>query len=249
MKNNLTQNTIDPLEIEKFTAMADEWWDPTGKFKPLHMMNATRFEYIVTQIKQHFMLSNNNTKPLQGLRILDIGCGGGLLSEPIFELGATVVGADAALANIHVAQIHASNNGLSIDYRNTTVEELVQKGEQFDVVLNMEVIEHVLVPEAFIKGCGYLLKNGGLMLCSTINRNIKSYIMAIIGAERIMRWLPIGTHDWHKFITPNELQLMIQSAGLSKKETKGFTFNPLNWGWSISINNYSVNYVMAVEKR
>jgi 2-polyprenyl-6-hydroxyphenyl methylase/3-demethylubiquinone-9 3-methyltransferase len=164
------------------------------------------------------------------------------------QLGAEVVGADAALANIKVAKIHALKSGLLIDYRKTTTQALLDNEERFDVVLNMEVIEHVLVPETFIDECACLLRSGGLMFCSTINRNRKSYLMAIIGAERIMRWLPVGTHDWKKFITPNELQQMIQSAGLNQKETRGFIFNPFKWEWSISTSNFSVNYVMTGEK-
>ena len=214
--------TVDDAEIAKFEAMATEWWDPNGKFKPL---------------------------PFAGLRLLDIGCGGGLLAEPMARLGADVVGADAAPRNIPVAQIHAQKSGLTIDYRHTTAEALAAAGEQFDVVLNMEVVEHVADPLAYLTACQQLLKPGGLMICSTINRNPKSFLMAIIGAEYVMRWLPKGTHEWAKFITPDELYDLIRKAGLDPVDRKGFVFNKLTWSWSISARDLSVNYVTASLKR
>jgi len=186
--------------------------------------------------------------PFQGLRILVIGCGGGPLSEPMARLGATVVGADAAARNIPVAQVHAEHSGLDIDYRHTTAEDLAAAGEQFDAILNMEVVEHVADPLAYLTACQQLLKPGGVMLCSTINRNAKSYGMAIIGAEVIMRWLPRGTHEWAKFITPDELFDLIRQAGLEPVDRKGFVFNPISWGWSISDRDLSVNYVTASVK-
>ncbi|MGB5446218.1 MAG: bifunctional 2-polyprenyl-6-hydroxyphenol methylase/3-demethylubiquinol 3-O-methyltransferase UbiG [Psychromonas sp.] len=243
-----SRNTIDESEVAKFEAMSAEWWDPTGKFKPLHMLNSTRLEYIVAQISDEFGRDRNSLKPLEGLRLLDIGCGGGLLSEPMARHGAEVVGADAAARNIPVAKIHAEKSGLSIDYRHTMAEALVDEGEQFDVILNMEVIEHVADPQVFLNACAALLKPGGLMICSTINRNPKSYMVAIIGAERVMRWLPIGTHDWGKFITPDELSGMTKKAGLEPLDRKGFTFNPLLWRWSVSQRDLSVNYVTACIK-
>ena len=243
-----SRNTIDESEIAKFEAMAAEWWDPAGKFKPLHMLNPTRLEYIVDQINAEFGLDAKNLKPFTGLRLLDIGCGGGLLSEPMARLGADVVGADAAAGNIPVAQIHAEQSGLEIDYRNTMAEALVDEGEQFDVILNMEVIEHVADPQAYLTACYALLKPGGLMICSTINRNAKSYMVAIVGAERVMRWLPVGTHEWQKFITPDELFTLIGKSGLEPVDRKGFTFNPLTWRWSISERDLSVNYVTASVK-
>ena len=187
-------------------------------------------------------------RPFEGLRLLDIGCGGGLLSEPMARLGATVVGADAAAGNIPVAQVHAEQSGLEIDYRNVTAEALAEAGEQFDVVLNMEVVEHVADPQAYLTACQQLLKPGGLMICSTINRNPKSFAMAIVGAEYIMRWLPKGTHEWHKFITPDELVNLIQTAGLDPVDRKGFVFNPVSWQWKISDRDLSVNYVTASVK-
>ena len=243
-----SRNTIDDAEVAKFEAMAAEWWDPSGKFKPLHMLNPTRLEYIVDQIAAEFGRDRKSLKPFEGLRLLDIGCGGGLLSEPMARLGATVVGADAAAGNIPVAQIHAEQSGLEIDYRNTMAEALVDDGEQFDVILNMEVIEHVADPQAFLNACEALLKPGGLMICSTINRNPKSYMVAIVGAERVMRWLPVGTHEWDKFITPDELFALIKTAGLEPVDRKGFAFNPLLWSWSISEKDLSVNYVTASVK-
>ena len=241
----MTQSTIDAAEVAKFEAMAAEWWDPTGKFKPLHMMNPCRLDYITRQIAGEFDRDLSAPKPFAGLRLLDIGCGGGLLSEPMARLGAEVVGADAAERNIPVAQIHAEQSGLAIDYRNTTAEALAAAGEQFDVVLNMEVVEHVADPLAYLTACHDLLRPGGLHICSTINRNPKSYAVAIVGAEVVMRWLPRGTHDWAKFITPDELVALLGEAGLEPVDRKGFVFNPLLWSWSISARDLSVNYVTA----
>ena len=240
-----SQTTVDPAEIAKFEAMAAEWWDPTGKFKPLHMLNPCRLDYITSQIAGEFDRDLAGPSAFSGLRILDIGCGGGLLSEPMARLGADVVGADAAEGNLPVARIHAEQSGLTIDYRHTTAEALAEAGEQFDVVLNMEVVEHVADPLAYLTACRQLLKPGGLQICSTINRNPKSYAMAIVGAEVIMRWLPRGTHDWAKFITPDELFDLLSNAGLEPVDRKGFVFNPISWSWSLSDRDLSVNYVTA----
>ena len=242
-------STIDPAEVAKFEAMAAEWGDPNGKFKPLHLMNPCRLDYITTQIAAEFDRNLAGPHPLAGLRILDIGCGGGLLSEPMARLGADVVGADAAARNIPVAQVHAEQSGLKIDYRITTAEDMAAAGEQFDVVLNMEVVEHVADPLAYLTACRQLLKPGGLMLCSTLNRNPKSFMMAIVGAEWVMRWLPKGTHDWAKFITPAELYDLIRKAGLDPVDKKGMVFNPVSWRWSLSDRDLSVNYVTASIKR
>lgn len=241
-------NTIDPKEVAKFQAMASEWWDPLGKFKPLHLMNPCRLAYICDQIAAEYDRDLTAPLPFAGLRILDIGCGGGLLSEPMARLGADVVGADAAARNIPVAQLHAEQSGLKIDYRHTTAEDLANAGEQFDVVLNMEVVEHVSDPLAYLTACHNLLKNDGLMICSTLNRNPKSYVMAIIGAEWVMRWLPKGTHDWAKFITPDELYDLLRRAGLTPVDKKGMVFNPLGWSWSLSTRDLSCNYVTASTK-
>jgi 2-polyprenyl-6-hydroxyphenyl methylase/3-demethylubiquinone-9 3-methyltransferase len=245
--NNAT-NTVDPSEVAKFEAMAAEWWDPKGKFKPLHMLNPCRLDYITAQIAAEFGRDLTTPDPFAGLRLLDIGCGGGLLSEPMARLGALVVGADAAEGNIPVAQVHAAKSGLDIDYRHITAEALAEAGEQFDVVLNMEVIEHVADPQGFLSACQALLKPGGLMICSTLNRTPKSFMAAIVGAEHVMKWLPVGTHDWSKFITPDELYALIEGAGLHPVDRKGFVFNPLAWTWSISDRDLSVNFVTAAVK-
>ncbi|MTJ04684.1 MAG: bifunctional 2-polyprenyl-6-hydroxyphenol methylase/3-demethylubiquinol 3-O-methyltransferase UbiG [Sediminimonas qiaohouensis] len=241
-------STIDSSEVAKFEAMAAEWWDPNGKFKPLHMLNPCRLDYITQQIAAEFDRDLGAEKPFAGLRLLDIGCGGGLLSEPMARLGADVVGADAAEGNIPVAQVHAEQSGLSIDYRFTTAEALAEAGEQFDVVLNMEVVEHVADPLAYLTACRQLLKPGGLHICSTINRNAKSFAMAIVGAEYVMRWLPKGTHEWAKFITPDELYELMRNAGLEPVDRKGFVFNPVSWQWSLSARDLGVNYVTASVK-
>jgi 2-polyprenyl-6-hydroxyphenyl methylase/3-demethylubiquinone-9 3-methyltransferase len=242
------QSTIDAAEVAKFEAMAAEWWDPNGKFKPLHMLNPCRLDYITSQIAAEFERDLEVNAPFAGLRILDIGCGGGLLSEPMARLGADVVGADAAPRNIPVAQVHAEQSGLEIDYRHTTAEDMAAEGERFDVVLNMEVVEHVADPLAYLTACQQLLKPGGLMVCSTINRNPKSFAMAIVGAEYVMRWLPKGTHEWSKFITPDELYGLISQAGLRPVDRKGFVFNPVTWQWRLSDRDLSVNYVTASVK-
>lgn len=242
------QTSIDPDEVAKFEAMAAEWWDPSGKFKPLHMMNPCRLEFINSQIAEKFARDMTKPLPFQGLRILDIGCGGGLLSEPMARLGAEIIGADASAGTLPVARIHAEQMGLTIDYRHASAEELGAAGEQFDVVLNMEVVEHVAEPLAYLTSCQALLKPGGLMLTSTINRNPKSYVIAIVGAEQVMRWLPRGTHEFAKFITPSELEAMISQAGLHVSKQTGFVFNPFGWSWSLSDRDLSVNYAIAAVK-
>lgn len=237
--------SIDPAEIAKFEAMAAEWWDTKGKFKPLHMMNPVRLDYIVTQIAAEFGLDRNAPRPFDGLRILDIGCGGGLISEPMARLGATVVGADAAEGNIAVARLHAEQQGLKIDYRATTAESLLQDDEAFDVVLALEIVEHVAEPAEFVATCHDLASPGGLVLMSTLNRTAKSFGAAIIGAEWVMRWLPKGTHDWNRFITPEELAQMMVQAGLAPVDRRGMVFNPITWGWSLSDRDLSVNYAIS----
>ncbi|MFC6688962.1 bifunctional 2-polyprenyl-6-hydroxyphenol methylase/3-demethylubiquinol 3-O-methyltransferase UbiG [Jhaorihella thermophila] len=239
------QFTVDPAEVAKFEAMAAEWWDPHGKFKPLHMLNPCRLDYITTQIAGEFSRDLSQPRPFEGLRLLDIGCGGGLLSEPMARLGAQVVGADAAEGNLPVARIHAERSGLVIDYRHTTAEALAEAGETFDVVLNMEVVEHVADPLAYLTACRQLVRPGGVHLCSTINRTAKSFAAAIVGAEYVMRWLPRGTHDWSKFITPDELYDLLRRAGFEPVDRKGFVFNPISWQWRLSDRDLSVNYVTA----
>ncbi len=242
-------STIDPAEVAKFEAMAAEWWDPNGKFKPLHLMNPCRLDYITNQIAAEFDRDLTGPLPFKGLRILDIGCGGGLLSEPMARLGADVVGADAAPRNIPVAALHAEQAGLEIDYRFTTAEDLAAAAEAFDVVLNMEVVEHVADPQAYLTACQQLLRPGGLMICSTLNRTVQSFAMAIIGAEWVMRWLPKGTHDWAKFIPPEALYALIRGAGLDPVDRKGMVFNPVKWSWSLSARDLSCNYVTTSIKR
>ena len=246
---NAETHSVDPTEIAKFEAMAAEWWNPHGKFKPLHMMNPVRLGYITRQISAEFGRDLSSKHPFAGLRILDIGCGGGLLSEPMARLGADVTGADAAERNIPVAKLHAEEQGLTIDYRHTTAEALEVAGERYDAVLAMEIVEHVADPSAFLTTCRALLKPGGLIICSTINRNAKSFMTAIIGAEWIMRWLPKGTHDWAKFITPDELCRFASESGLEPVDRKGFVFNPVSWQWAISDRDLSVNYVIAATAR
>ena len=239
---------VDKKEILKFEAMAAEWWNPEGKFKPLHMLNPCRLEYVNSQIKAQFQCNSDPLKPFLGLRILDIGCGGGLLSEPMSRLGASVVGVDPVGKNIKAAKLHAKQTGLDIDYRVSTAEDLLEKKELFDVILNMEVIEHVPNPEKFLETCSGLLKSGGLMTCSTINRNSKSYLWAIIGAEYIMGWLPRHTHEWEKFITPEELSTLLTRSCLELIDTKGFVFNFFKWNWILSSQDFSVNYVTTSVK-
>ena len=237
------QSTIDPKEVAKFEAMAAEWWDPAGKFKPLHMLNPCRLDYINAQVAAEFDRDLEDHAPFSGLRVLDVGCGGGLLSEPLARLGADVVGVDAAGGNIPVAQVHAAQSGLSIDYRHATAEDLAAAGETFDVVLVMEVVEHVADPAALLAACRQLLRPGGLLICSTLNRTPQSFAKAILGAEYLMGWLPKGTHDWSKFIRPDELGALLATAGVEVLDRKGFVFNPVSWQWRLSASDLSVNYV------
>jgi len=237
------QSTIDPEEVAKFEAMAAEWWDPAGKFKPLHMLNPCRLDYINAQVAAEFDRDLEDHAPFSGLRVLDVGCGGGLLSEPLARLGADVVGVDAAGGNIPVAQVHAAQSGLSIDYRHATAEDLAAAGETFDVVLVMEVVEHVADPAALLAACRQLLRPGGLLICSTLNRTPQSFAKAILGAEYLMGWLPKRTHDWSKFIRPDGLGALLATAGVEVLDRKGFVFNPVSWQWRRSASDLSVNYV------
>lgn len=235
--------TVDPAEIAKFEAMADEWWDPNGKFKPLHMLNPVRLDYITSQICAEFGRDVTQDMPFSGLSLIDVGCGGGLVAEPMARLGADVTGIDAGGQNIPVAQVHAEAQGLSIDYQHTAAETLVEKGVQYDIVLALEIIEHVADPVAFLTACRALVKPDGILICSTINRNLKSYGALIIGAEYILNWLPKGTHEWSKFITPDELFEQLRAAGVDPVDRKGFVFNPIRWDWSLSDRDLSVNYI------
>ena len=244
-----TVSSINPEEVIKFEKLANEWWDAEGKFKPLHMLNPCRLEFITDHLAIHFQKDMVSDKqPLKGIKVLDIGCGGGLLCEPMARLGAEVLGIDVVEKNIKVASLHAKKMDLDIKYRHISVEDLFRENPIFDVILNMEVIEHVDNPKFFIETCSKLLKNSGLIFCSTINKNLKSYLFAILGAEYVMQWLPKGTHDWNKFIKPNELKKLFFDSGLKVRDTKGFVFNPLSWGWELSKNDFTVNYTVCATK-
>ena len=238
--------TINKEEIQKFSSLAEEWWDVKGKFKPLHMFNPIRIEYITQMIKKYFKISDKKINPLNELKILDIGCGGGLISEPMARLGANVTGIDASEKNIKIAQIHSEENNLKINYINSSPERLKEK-EEFDIILNLEIIEHVEDVKLYIDSCSKLLKKGGLMFTATLNRTVVSYIKAIVGAEYILRWLPIGTHDWNKFIRPEELEKKLSIANFKTIEIKGLEFNPFNKKWKKS-DNLSVNYIICSSK-
>lgn len=244
----MSETTINDAEIAKFTAMAEEWWDPKGKFKPLHKFNPVRLSYIRDHLAAHFGRDTSGMRPLEGLKIVDVGCGGGLLCEPLTRLGATVTGVDAAERNIAIAKIHAEKSGLVVDYRATTSEALVAAGEKFDVVLNMEVVEHVDNVPLYMKSCADLVAPGGLMFTATLNRTARAYALAILGAEYVLRWLPRGTHDWKKFLTPDEIRSLLTRNGLKVTDEKGVTFNPLTDEWRLS-SDMGVNYMMLAERR
>jgi len=241
----MESNTINKLEIAKFSKIATEWWSPNGKFKPLHKFNPIRIKYLKENIIEHFKLKQTNS-PLKGLNILDIGCGGGLLSEPITRLGAKVTAIDASKKNIQVAKFHAKKNSLKINYLCSSPEKL-NLNKKFDVVLNMEIVEHVEDLNFFIKKSSNLLKKNGLMFIATLNKTIKSYMFAIIGAEYVLRWLPIGTHDWEKFVKPDNLVSLAINSNLKLKKLSGMKFNPIIDKWSLS-NDKSVNYIAKFKK-
>jgi len=235
--------TINKEEIQKFSDLAEEWWDVNGKFKPLHMFNPIRIEYITEKIKKYFKITKNKPNFLEGLNILDIGCGGGLISEPMARLGANVTGIDASEKNINIAQVHSKKSGLQINYITASPENL-NNNEKFDIILNLEIVEHVDNVNLYIKSCSKLLKKNGLMFTATLNRSFISYIKAIIGAEYVLRWLPIGTHDWNKFIKPEELVNFLSKERFSTIDVKGLKFNPFFKKWKRS-NDLSVNYIIA----
>lgn len=240
--------TVDPGEIAKFSAMADEWWDPDGKFRPLHMLNPVRLQFIRDRIALRHDRDPIADRPLAGLTILDIGCGGGLLCEPLTRLGAEVTGIDASEKIISIATLHAEESGLGIDYRHTTAEALAETGAQFDVVLNMEVVEHVADVTAFIAASAALVKPGGAMLAATLNRTPKSYLFAIVGAEYVLRWLPRGTHDWRKFVRPSELAAALRAQKMDVAELTGVAFNPLAGDWHLAPRDLDVNYMALAVK-
>ncbi len=240
--------SIDPAEVERFSAMAAQWWDPKGKFKPLHVFNPVRLGFIRDEAARRFGRDPTQRRPFEGLRLLDIGCGGGLLSEPMARLGFSVTGVDASERNIGVARAHAEPQGLAIDYRADTAENLLAQGEPpFDVVLNMEVIEHVADPARFLKDCARLLAPGGLMIVATLNRTPKALALAVVGAEYVLRWLPRGTHDWRKFIKPDEIRGFLQDEPVSVAGPFGVSYAPLTGRWSSSLDT-DVNYMMTVDK-
>ena len=241
----MESSTINKLEIAKFSKIAAEWWSPNGKFKPLHKFNPIRIKYLKENIIEHFKLKQTNS-PLKGLNILDIGCGGGLLSEPITRLGAKVTAIDASKKNIQVAKFHAKKNNLKINYLCSSPEKL-NLNKKFDVVLNMEIVEHVEDLNFFIKKSSNLLKKNGLMFIATLNKTFKSYMFAIIGAEYVLRWLPIGTHDWEKFVKPDNLVSLAINSNLKLKKLSGMKFNPIIDKWSLS-NDKSVNYIAKFKK-
>ena len=238
--------TINKEEIQKFSNLADEWWDVKGKFKPLHMFNPIRIDYIFEKIKIHFNLEYQKENFLKGLKILDIGCGGGLISEPMARQGGLVTGIDASEKNIKVAGLHAKQSNLKINYLNKSPETM-EETENFDIILNLEIVEHVENVDLYIKSCQKLLKKNGLMFTATLNRTFTSYVKAIIGAEYILRWLPIGTHDWNKFIKPEELEKMLTSQSFKTVDIKGLQFNPISKKWKRS-DNLSVNYIICSSK-
>ena len=238
-------NSINKKEIEKFSRIAEEWWNPNGKFKPLHNFNPIRIKYIKENIIKDFNIKSSG-KPLKNINILDIGCGGGLLSEPMCRLGASVVGIDASKKNIGVATLHAKTNNLKIDYRVASPEKLKTK-IRFDVILNMEIVEHVEDIDFFIKESSKLLKKNGIMFIATLNKTLKSYVFAIIGAEYILKWLPIGTHDWEKFIKPDDLIKISKRNNLSLKKLDGMKFNILDDSWKVD-SDTSVNYIVKFIK-
>ena len=239
-------STVDKTEIEKFSKLSRDWWSPEGKFKPLHLFNPARIDFIKERLIDYFKLNPNNTKPLKELKILDIGCGGGLLCEPLTRLGAKLTGIDASINNIKVAKLHAKEMNLKINYIHCSPENFNLQ-EKFDVILNMEVVEHVLNLDLFFKNCSRLIKKNGIMFVATINKNLKSYFFAILGAEYVLRWLPIGTHDWNKFLTPNELDILIKKEKFVPDLTVGMKFNLFSQKWTKSTDT-SVNYISTFLK-
>lgn len=246
--NTPSAPSIDPDEVEKFSSIAAEWWDPKGKFRPLHRFNPVRLGFIRETIEAHFNLAPNAKRPFEGLRLLDIGCGGGLISEPMARLGASVTGVDASQENIKTAMTHASEDGLDIDFRAGTVEGLIEANEpRFDVVLNLEVVEHVANPQTFLSDCARLVRPGGLTITATINRTAKAYALTIVAAEYILRWLPTGTHEFEKYLKPSEIETVLNAAGLDVQAPQGVSYNPLMDEWRLSSDS-KVNYMIVATR-
>lgn len=239
--------TVDPAEVARFSALAAEWWDPSGRFRPLHRFNPVRIAYIREQVCARFGRDDADPEPLRGLRLLDIGCGGGLLSEPMTRLGASVTGVDASEKNIRTAATHAAETGLGIDYRATTAEALAATGAQFDIILNMEVVEHVADVPLFLSSCCRMLKPGGLMIVATLNRTAKAFALAIVGAEYVLGWLPRGTHDWRKFLRPSEIAAELEANGLTLGRIDGVSYQPLRDTWHLS-RDTAVNYLLTAHR-
>jgi 2-polyprenyl-6-hydroxyphenyl methylase/3-demethylubiquinone-9 3-methyltransferase len=237
-------SSIDASEVAKFSAMADEWWDPTGKFAPLHKFNPIRLGFIRDTAASHFGRDSKSLTPFVGLSLLDIGCGGGLLSEPMARVGFEVLGADASERNVKTAAAHAAETGVWVAYRATTAEALAEEGLTFDVVLNMEVVEHVADLRGYLASCARLIKPGGLMFVATLNKTLKSLALAKIGAEYVLGWLPRGTHDWSRFIEPAKLLAILEDEGLKIKKEQGVAFDPLSWNWKLS-SEMDVNYLVV----
>ena len=240
-------STVDPAEIEKFRRMADEWWDPRGKFRPLHRFNPVRLQFLKDRLCRHFRRDPKADRPLSGLRLLDIGSGGGLVAEPLTRLGAEVVGIDATARNVEVARLHAAEGGLAIDYRHAAAEELAETGESFDAVLALEIVEHVASLEAFVAAAARMTRPGGLLVVATLNRTLKAFGLAIVGAEYVLGWLPKGTHDWRKFVRPSELEAAMRASALTLDENVGVSYNPLLDRWSLG-SDLDVNYLAVATK-
>ncbi|WP_421579813.1 bifunctional 2-polyprenyl-6-hydroxyphenol methylase/3-demethylubiquinol 3-O-methyltransferase UbiG [Shinella sp. M31] len=241
------RTTIDQAEVDRFSAMAAEWWDPTGKFRPLHKFNPVRLTYIRDMVCGQFGRDPRAHRPLEGLRILDIGCGGGLLSEPMARMGADVLGADASEKNIGIAKAHAAGSGVPVDYRAVTAEALAEAGESFDVVLNMEVVEHVSDVDFFLTTCASMVRPGGMTFVATINRTMKAAALAIFAAENVLRWLPRGTHQYEKLVRPEEIEKPLNAAGLTVTDRTGVFFNPLTNQWNLS-KDMDVNYMLVARR-
>ncbi len=246
-RSGTTSGNIDPAEVARFQALAKAWWDPTGKFRPLHQIGPTRLTFVRDQLARHFGRETGGLRPLQGLSVLDVGCGGGLMSEPLARLGARVTGIDPGEKNVAIARGHAEPQGLAIDYRVATVEELAAAGERYDAVVCLEVVEHVPDVGAFVKSCTDLVRPGGMLVLSTINRTMKSYALAIVAAEYVLGWLPRGTHQWERFVTPDELTRHMAAAGLTDPRLEGFVYSPLRDAWSLS-SDTDVNYLASAAK-